>query len=96
MNKQEEEEEEKQNQKEIKDMKLFIDKLYIGVKGNKDVASVNIFKRYFLYIILSIIIFFMFLFFIIKNILFLQFKKIKWQLKKLDIVDKAIKDILQI
>lgn len=93
MNKQEEE---KYNQKELKDMKLLIDNLIISIVRNKDMGAIAIFKRYLFYILFSIMIFFIFLFLIIKDILLLQFKKIKWQLKKMNIVDKAIKDMLQI
>ena len=93
MNKQEEE---KYNQKELKDMKLLIDNLIISIVRNKDMGAISIFKRYLFYILFSIMIFFIFLFLIIKDILLLQFKKIKWQLKKMNIVDRAIKDMLQI
>lgn len=95
MNKQKQEEE-KQNQKELKDMKRFIDNLLISVTKNKDVCAIAIYKRYLLYVFFSLMIFFIFLFFIIKDILLLQFKKIKWELKKMNIVDKSIKDMLQI
>ena len=89
-------EEEKQNQDELKDMKSFIDNLLISVTKNKDVGAIAIYKRYLFYVFFSLMIFFIFLFLIIKDILLLQFKKIKWEFKKMNIVDKAIKNMLQV
>jgi ABC-type multidrug transport system fused ATPase/permease subunit len=89
-------EEEKQNQEELKDMKRFIDNLLISVTKNKDMGAIAIYKRYLFYVFFSLMIFFIFLFLIIKDILLLQFKKIKWEFKKMNIVDKAIKNMLQI
>ena len=89
-------EEEKQNQEELKDMKRFIDNLLISVTKNKDMSAIAIYKRYLFYVFFSLMIFFIFLFLIIKDILLLQFKKIKWEFKKMNIVDKAIKNMLQV
>jgi len=89
-------EEEKQNQEELKDMKRFIDNLLISVTKNKDMGAIAIYKRYLFYVFFSLMIFFIFLFLIIKDILLLQFKKIKWEFKKMNIVDKAIKNMLQV
>jgi ABC-type multidrug transport system fused ATPase/permease subunit len=89
-------EEEKQNQDELKDMKRFIDNLLISVTKNKDMGAIAIYKRYLFYVFFSLMIFFIFLFLIIKDILLLQFKKIKWEFKKMNIVDKAIKNMLQV
>jgi hypothetical protein len=59
------------------------------------VQSISTFKKYFIYVWVSLFLFILFLFFLCKNILFLRWLKIPTEFKVLGIVDRLIKKHLE-
>jgi hypothetical protein len=59
------------------------------------IQSISTFKKYFIYMWVSIFLFILFLFFLCKNILFLRWLKIPTEFKVLSIVDGLIKKHLE-
>jgi len=59
------------------------------------IQSISTFKKYFIYMWVSIFLFILFLFFLCKNILFLRWLQIPNEFKVLTIVDGLIKKHLE-
>jgi hypothetical protein len=59
------------------------------------IQSISTFKKYFIYVWVSLFLFILFLFFLCKNILFLRWLKIPTEFKVLGIVDRLIKKHLE-
>lgn len=59
------------------------------------IQSISTFKKYFIYMWVSIFLFILFLFFLCKNILFLRWLQIPTEFKVLTIVDGLIKKHLE-
>jgi|688.fasta_scaffold1320473_1 hypothetical protein len=68
----------------------------LNMAFSKDyINSISKLKRYFIYIFVSLFMFFIVTFFVIKNILFLNWYKIPSELKALGYVDEAIRSHLE-
>ena len=59
------------------------------------IHSISTFKKYLIYVIISLTLFILFLFFLCRNILFLRWLKIPAEFKVLGIVDRLIKKHLE-
>lgn len=93
MSKIEEEEEERQKIIEEKSEKILH---LLGLVMPKEyIQSIPTFKKYFIYILISLFIFLLFLFFLCKNILFLRWLKIPNEFKILGFVDRLLKKHLE-
>ena len=59
------------------------------------IQSISTFKKYFIYVIMSLFLFILFIFFLFRNIIFLRWSKIPTEFKVLGIVDRLIKKHLE-
>jgi hypothetical protein len=92
----EEEEEEEESKRIIEEESERISKLLTDMLSEEYIESISIFKRYFVYFIISFFLFIVVIFFILRCIILFRWLRIPTQFKILRILDGFIKKHLKI
>ena len=87
--------EEEERQKSIKEESERISKLLTEMLSEEYIESMSIFKKYFIYFIISLFIFILLVFFLLRSIILLRWLRIPTQFKILVILDGFIKKHLK-
>ena len=87
--------EEEERQKSIKEESERISKLLTEMLSEEYIESMSIFKKYFIYFIISLFIFILLVFFLLRSIVLLRWLRIPTQFKILGILDGFIKKHLK-
>jgi hypothetical protein len=88
--------ENEQHNLEIEETKRKITSMFNLILAKENVPNISRFKRYFYYLILSIVIFVKMLILLVKNIILLQFTSIPPLFSSVKMTDGVIKDYLEI
>ena len=87
--------EEEERQKSIKEESERISKLLTEMLSEEYIESISIFKKYFIYFIISLFIFILLVFFLLRSIILLRWLRIPTQFKILGILDGFIRKHLK-
>ena len=87
--------EEEERNRIIEEKSENISKLLGHLISKEYIQSISTFKKYFIYVLISLFLFLLFLFFLCRNILFLRWLKIPTEFRVLGIVDGLIKKHLE-
>ena len=86
---------EEERQRIIEEKSENLSNLLRQILSKEYIESISTFKKYFIYVWVSFFLFIVFLFFLCRNIIFFRWLKIPTEFKVLGIVDRLIKNHLE-